>query len=201
MGNNYESIIRNNLTEFYEKCADSAGQRLPATKDGDQYRFQAFGDTCLLSPDGIFLNGETVVDPRGIIISLYALHAATEPCRREPFKAYKEFPDTMPYAGAFHTHTEAILAPYTDGVIEKTVIIRERLNGDDAPEDTGGDLAFIVKPLPKIFLCYIFYIADEDFPASATCLYSSNADLYLPTDALADVGEYTSKKIIALVTT
>jgi len=57
----------------------------------------------------------------------------------------------------------------------------------------------MVYPLPKIALCYIFYEADEDFPASVTCLYSNNASSFLPIDALADVGEYTSKKILTVI--
>jgi hypothetical protein len=31
-------------------------------------------------------------------------------------------------------------------------------------------------------------------------MYSNNADQFMPIDGLADVGEYTSKKIIDLVT-
>ncbi|MDX2498596.1 MAG: DUF3786 domain-containing protein [Desulfobacterales bacterium] len=45
----------------------------------------------------------------------------------------------------------------------------------------------------------MFYEADDDFSASATCLFSNNALSFLPIDALADVGEYTSKKILHLV--
>jgi hypothetical protein len=56
----------------------------------------------------------------------------------------------------------------------------------------------VVRPLPKIFLCYIFYEADEEFPPSATCLYSNNANRFMPVDGLADVGEYTSKRILDL---
>ncbi|MDY6825530.1 MAG: DUF3786 domain-containing protein [Thermodesulfobacteriota bacterium] len=63
----------------------------------------------------------------------------------------------------------------------------------------GKELAFTVTPLPKIQLCYIIYEADEDFPASVTCLYSANASAFLPIDALADVGEYTSRRIMELV--
>jgi hypothetical protein len=48
-------------------------------------------------------------------------------------------------------------------------------------------------------LCYIFYRADEEFPASVTCLFSNNAPDFMPIDGLADVGEYTSKKILALI--
>lgn len=76
----------------------------------------------------------------------------------------------------------------------------ETLGGSEAPEGTGGDLSMVLRPLPKIALCYLFYEADEDFPASATCLYSANAEQFLPVDALADVGEYTSKTILNIAT-
>ncbi len=77
--------------------------------------------------------------------------------------------------------------------------IMDRLNGAAAPADAGGDLAFTVRPLPKIVLCYLCYLADEDFPAGVTCLYSNNAHLFLPTDALADVGEYTTRTLLAML--
>ena len=73
------------------------------------------------------------------------------------------------------------------------------MKGEDTPAETAGDFAFVVYPLPKVALCYIFYEADEDFPASVTCLYNNNADRFMPLDGLADVGEYTSKKIINLI--
>ena len=50
----------------------------------------------------------------------------------------------------------------------------------------SGDFAFVVRPLPKIYLCYIFYEADQDFPPSVTCLYSANANRFMPMDGLAD---------------
>ncbi len=200
MGSNYEAIIRDNLLRFYENASGSAVNRLPATIDGDRFVFDAFGDTCIISPEGISLGNVQVTDPRGIIISLYALHTTAAPCRKEPYRAYKEFPDTMPYAGAFHTHTEQILVPHADKIMESADLVREHFNGGSAPDGIGGDLAFTVNPLPKICLCYIFYAADEDFPASVTCLYSSNAADFLPIDALADVGEYASKKMIELIT-
>jgi hypothetical protein len=57
----------------------------------------------------------------------------------------------------------------------------------------------VIYLLPKIALGYIFYEADEDIPASVTCLFSNNANGFLPMDALADVGEYTSKRIIEMM--
>jgi hypothetical protein len=84
-------------------------------------------------------------------------------------------------------------------VEEKQNHIMEYMQGKDASEIAGGDFSFFLSPLPKITLCYIFYRADEDFSASVTCLFSNNAHNFLPLDVLADVGEYTSRKIIQLV--
>ncbi len=82
----------------------------------------------------------------------------------------------------------------------KIDLIMERLSGEVAPSSITGDFAFVVRPLPKILLCYMFYEADEDFPPSVTCLFSNNANRFMPMDGLADVGEYTSKSILELST-
>ena len=73
------------------------------------------------------------------------------------------------------------------------------LSGRNAPAGVEGDFSFVIYPFPKIALCYIFYEADDDFSASVTCLYSNNALSFLPIDALADVGEYTSRKMLDLI--
>ncbi|MEW6079586.1 MAG: DUF3786 domain-containing protein [Thermodesulfobacteriota bacterium] len=197
---NYAGIIRNNLKKLYEQGPGSPENRLPAAKDGNRLMFEAFGESCVVSPDTITLSGQEVTDPRGIIISLYALHASADPCVVTPFRAYREFADTAPYAAAFHARTEQALVPCAESIAAKVDVIRNLLNGGDPPAEAGGDFAFTVTPLPKIRLCYIFYAADEEFPASVTCLYSSNAPAFLPPDALADTGEYTSKKIIQIIT-
>lgn len=198
MTDNYEKIVAGNLSRLYEKLPPDLADRLPAKKDGDGFVFDAFGETCRIKPDRIILGDGGHPPVMGIMISLYALNARPEPCIPLPFTAFKEFPNTMPYVGAFATHTEQILAPHTAAIRKNLERIKEALKGKDAPTDISGDFAFVVYPLPKIALCYIFYEADEDFPAAVTCLYSNNADRFLPIDALADVGEYTSRRIIAL---
>ena len=67
-------------------------------------------------------------------------------------------------------------------------------------EGTSADFSFTLYPLPKVPLQYVFYLADEEFPASVTCLLASNAELFMPVDGLADVGEYTAKRIVEIVT-
>ncbi|MBI5550232.1 MAG: DUF3786 domain-containing protein [Desulfobacterales bacterium] len=117
----------------------------------------------------------------------------------EPFKSFKEVPNSAPYAGAFANRTEQALVPAVGRLTQTREKILARLEGTAAPASVSGDLAFVVRPLPKICLCYVCYLADEEFPAGVTCLYSKNAHLFLPTDALADVGEYTTKAILGVL--
>ena len=105
----------------------------------------------------------------------------------------------MPYQGAFRNRTEMALVPAVARIPAKKSHILSRMNGSDAPAGASADFGFVVRPLPKIALCYLFYEADEDFPPSVTCLYSNNAHHFMPTDGLADVGEYTSKAILGLI--
>ncbi len=199
VSDNYEKIVRENLEKLYADPPAHLAEALSAEREGSAFLFDAFGEACRIAPEGITLGGSPQTGVPGILISLYALHAKPLPPVLEPLKAYKEFPDTMPYAGAFATHTEGILVPHVERIREASGRITGALDGGPAPEGASGDFAFLVRPLPKIALCYIFYLADDDFPASVTCLFSNNADAFAPKDALADVGEYTSRKIIRIL--
>lgn len=199
MAGNYEKIIKENLITLYRNLPDDLTERVGAERRGDVYTFQAFGDICRIEPDAIYLGEEIQEGPLGIIVSLYLLHATKEPLILEPFRAFKEFPDSMPYTGAFITHTESILAPHVQQIFDSRTAILACLKDGESPSKIAGDFSFVVSPLPKIKLCYIFYHADDDFPASVTCLYSHNANHFIPIDGLADIGEYTSKKIISCI--
>jgi len=196
---NYSRIIEENLYKFFSNLPKDIESSIPANRKGDVFEFSAFGSNCMIQPNGIFIDDKNKDDAIGILISLYALYANMEPCRLEPLKAFKEFPDSMPYIGAFTTHTENILLPYTNKIKSSKKNIIDRFGGQEAPSDITGDFSFVIYPLPKVALCYIFYDADDDFPPSVTCLFSNNAFSFLPVAALADVGEYSSKAIINIV--
>ncbi len=198
MTDNYTKIVQDNLNRLYGSLPKDLSKNLPGEQDGERFVFNAFGEKCLIEPGEITLGDGEQSSVFGILISLYALNACPDICILTPFKSFKEFPDSMPYVGAFATHTENLLVPHVVEIKKAVPSIIKSLNGEKTPAGTGGDFSFIVYPLPKIALCYIFYEADDDFPASVTCLYSNNAQLFLPVDGLADVGEYCSKKILEL---
>lgn len=197
MGNNYAKLVQNNLQQIYEKrSAEELGRCLPGNAEGKTVSFPAFGQTCRISPEGIWLGEKKQEGVIGILLSLYALHAGTEESVLYPLKAFKDFPGSGPYTGAFVTHTQNVLIPHVPKIGKQMSGIMEKLSGE---KNRDGDFSFILRPLPKIALCYIFYEADEEFPASVNCLYSNNASLFMPMDGLADVGEYTSAAIIRLL--
>ncbi|MEE4264128.1 MAG: DUF3786 domain-containing protein [Desulfobacteraceae bacterium] len=196
---NYERIVRDNLDKLYQNLPETLDRLLPGKRENNQFCFKAFGQSSLIGPDGIFVDDRPETGVVGILITLYALHANEDPCMPTPFKAFREFPNSLPYVGAFASHTESILIPHIDAIEDNFDPIFKTLNGEISRDYEGGDFSLIVRPFPKIKLRYIFYRADEEFPASATCLFSNNAMSFLPIDAMADTGEYTSKKIIELV--
>ncbi|MCU0613774.1 MAG: DUF3786 domain-containing protein [Desulfobacterales bacterium] len=196
---NYAKLVSKNLESLYEKLPEGFEAAIEAKKVGKEYFFRAFGKNCHISPHGIYLNEDKQTGVLGILISLYALYANHGPCVLEPFKAFKEFADSMPYVGAFTTHTEQILTPVVHKIKKVRDKIIDQLDGQDSPAGIPGDFSMVLYPFPKIALCYIFYDADEDFQAGVTCLYSSNASYFMPVDGLADVGEYTSKRILEIV--
>jgi len=199
MKDNYAAIVQNNLNQLYGNLPKDLAKNLPGVQEGERFVFDAFGEKCLVEPKGITLGDKEYSSVFAILISLYALNARPDICVTTPLKAFKEFPDSMPYVDAFTTHTEQLLVPHVSTIKESVRIVTETLKGEEAPDGTGGDFSFIVYPLPKIALCYIFYEEDDDFPASVTCLYSNNARSFLPVDGLADVGEYCSKTILKLI--
>ncbi len=196
---NYAKLAKDNLERLYSDLPANLEHILPAEKKDSAYAFTAFGRPCIIAPDVILLDGVEPPGVIGILLTLYALHATSDAPVLEPLKAFKEFPDATPYVGAFASHTEQVLVPAVSKIKVNAEHIIATLSGRPAPSSVGGDFSFVVRPLPKIDLCYIFYEADEDFPASVTCLYSANANRFMPMDGLADVGEYTSKTILALV--
>lgn len=200
---NYTRLIQDNLDKLYASLPRDLDQCIRAEKEEEAFRLNAFGCTCTIAPDGILFDGQndsSDTDPiRSLLVSLYALNATDTRLCLTPLKAFKEFPDSMPYASAFATHTEQLLVPHVAKIKADIPKIMLTLGGQASPEGTGGDFSFVVYPLPKIALCYIFYEADEDFPPGVTCLYSGNARQFMPVDGLADVGEYTSRRIIDLI--
>jgi hypothetical protein len=137
--------------------------------------------------------------PEGILISLYARQVREEPTKMHPLQSFKELPNSGPYQGAFVARSEQVLIPHVLSIQREKQGIAQHFSGVVNTDAPSGDFSFTLYPLPRIPLYYIFYLPDEEFPAAVTCLFAADAASHLSVDGLADVAEYTGKKIISLV--
>jgi hypothetical protein len=201
LGTNYGKIIDENLSRLFSRLPGDLEDMLGGERRGDQFYLRAFGQDCSIYPDKITLSGKPVEDPRGLLVSLYAINARPDPIQIEPLKSFKDLPVSMPYQGAFRANSEQVLVPHTLLIQERQESIKEAFDGENSRLGLGGDFGFILSPLPKIAVCYIFYLPDDEFQASVTCLFSANALSFMPLDGLADLAEYTSKGILELIYT
>ena len=199
MTDNYLKLARANLERLYGNLPEDLEKCLPAEKDGQTYSFTAFGQPCLISPEGITLGGAEPPGVIGILLSLYALNAVPELPILEPFKAFKEFTDSAPYVGAFASHTEQILVPVVQRIKTKIDLIVQRFSGEAAPSSVSGDFAFVVASPAQDFSVLHFLRGRRGFPAVGSLPLFNNANRFMPMDGLADVGEYTSKTILEMV--
>jgi hypothetical protein len=196
MTTHYEKIIQENLSALFEKLPMDLEARLGASKDGTGFSLRAFGEAVWFDHRQVTVAGQKDVTPRGLLVSLYARHANQAEIQIQPYKAFKDFPGSMPYHGAFAANSERVLVPHVTKILEKKAEIMSAFQG---VAEENGDFSMRLYPFPKIALCTIFYLADDEFPPSATCLFSANALDFMPLDGLADVAEYTSRKILQMV--
>ena len=199
MTDQYLLIQTEHLKEAWLRGKEILEQALPANLEGDFFYFQAFGETCQLFPDVINLGGKPATGPEGILISLYARNVRDEPAKMHPLQSFKELPNSGPYQSAFGARSEQVLVPHVLSIQRHKQVIAQHFSGEVNTDAPSGDFSFTLYPLPRIPLYYIFYLPDDEFPAAATCLFAADAANHLSVDGLADVAEYTGKRIIEMV--
>ncbi len=199
MTEQYLMIQMEHLKEAWLRGKEILELALPANQEDDCFNFQAFGENCQFCPDVINLGGKPATGPEGILISLYARNVRDEPGQMHPLQSFKELPNSGPYQGAFVARSEQVLVPHVLSIERHKQVIAQHFSGEVNTDAPSGDFSFTLYPLPRIPLYYIFYLPDDEFPAAATCLFAADATNHLSVDGLADVAEYTGKRIISLV--
>lgn len=199
MVNHFLEIQKEYLRKVWLRSIRDLEQSLPARHGGDCFYFQAFGEPCELYSQEILLGGQRLSGAEGILIAMYANYVTQEGVQLQPLKSFKQLPKSMPYQGAFVANAERILIPYVESIRRGQEKLMVRFSGHPNFDAPFGDFSFTLYPLPKIGLYYIFYLPDEEFSGNVSCLFSANASHFLPVDGLADVAEYTARKIIELI--
>jgi hypothetical protein len=199
MGQNYLPIRNDYLKKAWARSPAMLSRCLPAELGEAGLGFPAFGNACLLTGEEITLAGVAANGPEGLLIALYASVVPDRPVQLDDLKSFKELPNSMPYQGAFAANAEQILVPQVPVIHRQRERLAAVFSGRINLDPPSGDFSFTLYPLPRVPLYYIFHLPDEEFPAAVTCLFAANAPDFMPLDGLADVAEYTGKRIISLV--
>lgn len=99
--------------------------------------------------------------------------------------SYRELPDGMFYHQAFQGYSGDRLAR---GFGNDLTALETAAQAIGARKGRLGDLSFIFDALPRVPICLIYWLGDDDFPPTAKVVFDSSASNYLPTDVLAGVG-------------
>jgi hypothetical protein len=193
-------IQKDYLKKAWARPIQELEKTIPARYEGNAFHFQAFGEPCEIRRDEIILGGEPLHGAEGILIAIYVSFVTDESVHLTPLKAFRQFTGGMGYQAAFTMNAEKILIPYVESIQKRREELIARFSGNPNKDVKRYDFSFSLHPLPKVPLYYLFNLPDEEFSASVTCLFSSNADRFLPVETLADTAEYTAKRIIQLVT-
>jgi hypothetical protein len=199
MSQNYLKIRNDYLKKAWARSAVELAVCLPAELIAEGLRFQAFAEECILTGGEITLAGEAAAGPVGLLIALYASSVPDQPVLLHSLRSFKELPNSMPYQNAFAANAESILVPQVSRIHLQQERIASAFSGQINVDPPSGDFSFTLYPLPRLPLYYIFHLPDDEFPASVTCLFAANALDFMPLDGLADVAEYTARKMILVI--
>ena len=187
MTTTYEKLITENLSGLFEKRPPDLETRPPnletrlgASKSGAGFSLQAFGETAWFDHEQVRFSGKKNVDPKGLLVALYATHAGLENIQIEPLKAFKDFPGSMPYHGAFSANSERVLIPHVNKIREKQAEIISAFDGEAIK---SGDFSMLLYPFPKIAVCTIFYLEDEEFPRRPPAFFHPTPSISCPWTA------------------
>jgi len=199
MTRSYLNIRNRYLSEAWLRSIDDLRSAIPAEVENGVLSFLAFGERCVMSPGEITLGGEPAGGAEGLLTAMYASRAPARPVKLHPLRSFKELPNSMPYQGAFAANSERVLVPHVEAIQRRQGEIIGKFSGMVNTDAISGDFSFTLYPLPRIPLYYIFHLPDEEFPAGVSCLFADNAVEFMPLDGLADVAEYTARRILALL--
>jgi hypothetical protein len=108
---------------------------------------------------------------------------------------YRELPDGLFYSKSFSDTVEERLKDHFDGKLEALLDAAGRLGCSTVSQ---GDAGLVFNTFPRISLLFIYWKADEEFPASANILFDASASHYLNVFELKMLASEVVTRLIAI---
>jgi hypothetical protein len=111
--------------------------------------------------------------------------------------SFSELPDGRFYNAAFQGYSGKLIAQQFQNDIRAFILAAKSSGGQALAETSGiGDAALAFKILPYVDLAVVYWLGDEDFPASCQVLFDASAPHHLSTDGCAILGSILTQRII-----
>lgn len=137
-------------------------------------------------------DGEDADIATRILLLHYLLTADGTPMAGK-WMAFRNLPGGLGYDDAFRGRASWRLARAFGQDREAFEASARLLGGEQL---TFGDVSFMFRALPRVWLAVILHLADEEFPAEANVLFDATTDHYLPTEDVAVLGGMLAGRLI-----
>lgn len=117
-------------------------------------------------------NPQTAV-PFSIQMALYHIlyYAKPKPRTSGQWVPFRDVPRAGPFNDAFQRQT---VAPFVADFTNRSQLLRQVAQDLAFPLLNHGDVSFLVKLFPNLYLKFIFWDADDEFPAQLNILFDKN---------------------------
>lgn len=146
---------------------------------GDDLRVE-LSDGQVVGPDG------KKVGPFWRILVLHYLAVASRPEAMAPEVAFAGLAPTRAYASTYDRRVTHRLCETAGRDVNSLRRASAALN---ALPVQAGDLAFDLKPLPRVVTRIVWYAGDEEFPPSATMLFPGNIQSFFCSEDIVVLSE------------
>jgi hypothetical protein len=108
--------------------------------------------------------------------------------------AFSDLPDGRFYNQAFQGYTGNELARAFQNDMPAFELAAQSLQGVRQPL---GSASYLYWALPRVPILVVYWLGDDEFPASAQLLFDASASHYLTTDSFAILGSTITRRLIA----
>ena len=193
---NYEKVFATFRKWFVESNQEKTAKKLGLRMDDDWLYLPFFNEPCMVNRK----NG-TIVSEKGQPVSVtdrltimhhlhYYQEAAANSTKKIPFREIRE-------AAVFeHAYIKSAVEPLVkafSGCPEKLLQSGIAMGGR---KEKYGDVSVTLQAFPKISLTYIFWDADEEFPASANILFDDQIARWTHPESVPVLAQTGTERLI-----
>jgi hypothetical protein len=197
-GSVYHQTYQYYLNQLQEMPFKGKEDILGITYSGDEVAVPYFGQTIMLTADGLKdAAGRQPDFADCVVICRYLIMCPRFEPKQKDWVAFRDFPDAGPLTVFWANTVEGDLVKTFSGCVDTLEKRCDTLGGTVPEMDISCDLARRFTPLPKVPLLLVFNDADDAFPAAVSLLFERRAATYLDGESQAILGHILAKRLLS----